>query len=219
MGPVEDKDNWPYDRLFLVSKDETDEDYGTVLEEIDPLYHIVRSAAQIKEEPVPDGYSAIYFLIGRNVLVEVIEPTDVIAGAYPDKWPYDNGFYLDDDGNRYKIVDPGYIMVKDPTDVVEVKPECGVFDVFYDVSMENGGVQIETIVPTPTKESAYPDGWPYSTEFYEDESDGLMKIINPGYIEVENPDDVKKVDPQFEVNDVFYNVLKDTTNQEDNNND
>ena len=46
-----------------------------------------------------------------------------------------------------------------------------------------------------------------------------MKIINPGYIEVENPDDVKKVDPQFEVNDVFYNVLKDTTNQEDNNND
>ena len=126
---------------------------------------------------------------------------------------------MDDDGNRYKIVDPGYIMVKDPTDVVEVKPECGVFDVFYDVSMENGGVQIETIVPTPTKESAYPDGWPYSAEFYEDESDGLMKIINPGYIEVENPDDVKKTDPQFEVNDVFYNVLKDTTNQEDNNND
>lgn len=205
------RDDWPYDQLFLIVKDQTDPDNGKIFEIIDPLYHIVTSQTQIKEEAIPDGYNALYYLIEPNVMVEVVELTKYIAGAYPDDWPYDNGFYLDSDNNRYRIIDPGYIMVRDSTEVVEVEPKCGVTDVFYDVLMDTKGIQIETVIPTPNKESAYPNGWPYNNGFYTNSSGELMKIINPGYIEVQNPDDVKKVDPQFEVNDVMYDVLKSTT--------
>ena len=206
------RSDWPYDQMFLVVKDESDEDNGKIFEEIDPLYHIVQSSAQIKEETVPEGYSDVYFLIEPNVMVEVIEATEYIAGSYPDDWPYDAMFYIDGDNKRYKITDPGFILVRDATEVVEVEPQHGVTDVFYDVLMDARGIQVETLVPTPTKDSAYPDGWPYTEGFYTTESGEILKIINPGYIATENPDDVKKVDPEYEVNDVFYDVLKDTTN-------
>lgn len=200
--------DWPYDQLFDVVIDENDEDYGKIFEEIDPLYHIVMSQAQVREEEVPEGYSGVYFLLMPNVLVEVIEPSPYIQGAYPDDWPYGNGFYLDADKNRFKIIDPGYLMVEDPSQVVEVEPECGVTDVFYDVAMDTTGTIVETLVPTADREHAYAEGWPYGNGFYTNESGELVKIIDPGYIMVPAPSEVTPTDPEFGVKEVYFDVDK-----------
>lgn len=200
------KKDWPYDQLFDVSIDPDDPDYGKIFEEVDPLYHIVVSQVQIKEEEVPDGYSGVFFLIQPAVIVEVVVPTDYIQGAYPDDWPYGNGFYIDSDGKRYKIIDPGYLMVPDPSEVKEVDPVCDVTDVYYDVAMDVTGIMVETLVPTPNKEFAYPDEWPYEKGFYTTDSGEILKITDPGYKVVPDKSEVKVTDPECDVKDVYYDV-------------
>lgn len=202
--------NWPYDRMFLIVKDKNDEDNGKIYEEKDPLYHVVLSQSLVKEEKVPEGHSDVFFLLQPSKLVEVVIPTEYIAGSYEDDWPYFQGYYIDENKKRYKITDPGYIVVRDPTEVVQVPSLHGVSDVFYDVLKDARGIQIETVIPTPTKESAYPSNWPYANGFYTSKSGELMKIIDPGYIEVNSPSDVRKVDPECDVKDVFFDILKST---------
>ena len=208
IDSITDKPDWPYDRLFDVPIDPSDEDYGKKFEEIDPLYHIVMSQVQVMEEEVPAGYSGVYFLLMPNTMVEVIVPSTYIQGAYPDDWPYGNGFYLDADGNRFKIIDPGYMVVPDSSQVVEVEPTCDVTDVFYDVNMDTTGITVETLVPTTSMEYAYVDGWPYTKGFYHDDKEGLIKIIDPGYIVVGAPSEVEPTDPEYGVKNIFYDVDK-----------
>lgn len=202
--------DWPYDQLFDVVIDEDDPDFGLIIEELDPLYHIVVSQTQVREEEVPEGYSGVFFMFQPMVNVEIIIPTDYITGSYPADWPYANGFYLDSDGNRYKIIDPGYLAVADPSEVKEVEPVCDVSDVFYDVIIETDGIMVETLIATPNRESAYPVDWPYANGFYTNDLGELVKIIDPGYLAVPDDSEVKPVEAECDVKNVYYDVDKST---------
>ena len=105
-------------------------------------------------------------------------------------------------------------MVANDDDVVPAEPEFGVYEVYYDVlknvTEAKYGTIVEHIEPIEAVNGAYPDGWPYDNVIYIDDENDLNKVTKPGYKSVTTDKDVIIVTPEYDVEDVYYDVLKNT---------